>query len=688
MKTDLPRAPSAKENWARYMYCKQRNHDDYCLRASVLEGFYLGGGEQWSDADKTTLKGQGRMPLEQNEIMGGVNSAVGYQIHNRMDIAFRPVGGKADTHTAKLRSKVAMQIAEANKLHQKETDIFEDGMIQQRGYLDLRIDYAKHVLGDLVIDVLDPMDVIPDPNGKTYDPEGWNDCIVTRWMTLDLIEQWYGMPARRKIEQFRPYEDDFGTDDMNGVDRNKFGGPETGSNQEWDAWRKDTGMVQVRVIDRQKYEYAMTDVAVYPNLDVRQINKQDTRMMAELREQGCYITRRMQRRVRRIVTTMDVDLFNDFSPFPWISVVPFFPFFRRGKTRGMVDNAMGPQEALNKLLSQYIHIINSTANSGWQVEENSLTNMTTEDLEATGASTGLVQEYRQGATPPKKIEPNSIPTGVDKMIERMTFAVRDMTVPEAMRGTNGQEISGVAIQSRQFASQQQLARPLDNLARTRHILAGRIDWFISHYYDSHRIFRITETDPKTGQEYTEELEINVMQPDGTYLNDMTAGEYDVVVTEQPMQITFENSQFQQAIELKNAGIGIPDPYVVKYSNLSDKYDIMKDMEGAQGDPVDTAKAALLDAQAAKTRSETVVKNVESMYSATQAAQNIAAMPAISPMADAMLASAGFTDANAAPAIPTAPEGLPPVAEPPMNTNPMTPQNPGVGITSGIEGGSP
>ncbi|MEP6876927.1 MAG: hypothetical protein ABI887_21415 [Burkholderiales bacterium] len=264
----------------------------------------------------------------------------------------------------------------------------------------------------------------------------------------------------------------------------------------------------------------------------------------------------------------------------------------------------------------------------------------------------------------------------------------------ALQKTVGQEVSGVAIQSKQFASQQQLAVPLDNLSHTRALLAVRLYKMIQRYYDSHRIFRITETD-QYGNDVDKVLEINKPMPDGTYFNDITVGEYDVVVSEQPMQITFENSQFQQALEMKKAGIAIPDAIVVRYSNLQDRQKIIEGMnnQSQQQDPLTVAKAALAQAQAAvaaaqknKVDAETVEAKGRTMYSAIQTAQVIAATPETSGLADALLGAQAFVDADggplvpeAAPGTPTAPEGLIP-----NNTNPLTPASPELGVNAGIE----
>ena len=244
----------------------------------------------------------------------------------------------------------------------------------------------------------------------------------------------------------------------------------------------------------------------------------------------------------------------------------------------------------------------------------------------------------------------------------------------------------MAKQADQFASQQQLAVPLDNLAFTRQLLAVRIMKLVQRYYDTHRIFRITETDPMTGKEVEQVLEINRFDPaTGNYLNDMTVGTYDVVITEQPMQVTFENSQFNQAMEMKKGGIAIPDATVIRYSNLSDKHEILANMQGGAPpiDPTLAAKAKLLEAQTRKTDAETTGKAVATQYSAIQTAQVIAQTPATSSLADGLLKSAGYVDQDAAPIVPQAPAGLATV-DLPRNTDPMTPASPGVGLQTGIE----
>lgn len=682
-----PPNDEARENWARYLYGKDRGHLEYQAQAARCEGMYLGAGEQWSAEDKAVLNSQGRPFYEFNEILPSVNSALGYQIQNRMDIAFRPRGGKADMETATILNKLARYVQDNTNLKWKETQVFSDGLIEQRGYFDIRMDFNKNIKGEIDVATLDPRDVIPDPDAKTYDPADWGDVIVSRWLLLDEIEAMWGQEARELAENSGDDDTDFGDMDEE-TERNKFGiNKGTGR---YDAYTNEKdGLKRYRVIDRQKACMTMTKCLVYPDTgDVSVAEDMTPEQVQAALDSGAKHAKRMMKRIKWVVSTFSRTLFNEWSPYDQFTVIPYFGYFRRGKTRGMVDNAIGPQEALNKSVSQFIHIINTSANSGWTVEENSLTNMSTDELAEVGAKTGLVVEYKKGAQAPKKIDANNVPQGVDRIIDRATQALKDVTVPDSMRGLQGNAVSGVAKQADQFASQQQLAVPLDNLAMTRNLVSRFILKLLQRYYDSHRIYRITEIDPLTGKEVEEVIEINKPDGLGGYLNDITMGEYDVVVTEQPMQVTFENSQFEQALAMRKEGVKIPDTVVVRYSNLSDKHSIMEGMaqQGQPTDPTLEAKAKLLEAQARKTDADTTARGVEAQYSAIQTAQVIATTPATSGLADELLRSAGYVDRNAAPIIPAAPAGMPvaPAGAVPANTNPMTPANPGVGMMAGIE----
>lgn len=697
----------AESNWSRYQYGITRGHSRYMDQARLCEGFYMGGGRQWANEDRARLEEAGKPALEFNQIKNKINAAVGYQIGNRMDIGFRPRSGASDQETATTLSKLAMQIADNNQLHWKETQVFSDGLIQQRGFFDIRMSYDDTLLGEVKIDVLDPLDVIPDPDAKDYDPDSWADVVVIKWLTLIEIEMLYGSKTANDLDESGDVVDG---GDRSNTRRNSFGGDDHDFDQ-YVSEDKDDAAKRFCVVDRQFWQMDKADCIITSTGDIRVISDMKPEAIQSMVKEGGIQQKRRVRRVRWAVSTQDKTLHDDWSPFDHFTIVPFFPTFRRGHTRGLVDDAIGPQQLLNKSMSQFLHTINTTANSGWITVAGTIANMRDDEISERGSETGLHMVIKS-KTPvedrPSKIQPNQVPTGFDRLIDRASSLLEQATgINEAMSGKQGNEVSGIAIQTRQFAAQQQLAVPLDNLARTRAMLAGRMLEMIQKFYDQPRIMRITETD-QSGKETTQEIPLNWTQDDARILNDLTIGEYDVIVTDAPAQITFENSQFLQAIELNEKGANIPWSFIIGYSNLANKKEVVAAMEAQPAPPVDPsvqAKADLLAAQGQKTqaetakaqistdlikaqtddiRADTVSKSVTAQFSAIQTAATIASTPATSSLADALLMSAGYIDHDAAPIVPQYTGTVLAAPNIPHSTNPLTPAHPAVGLDAGIE----
>jgi hypothetical protein len=683
----------ARDVFWRYFEVYQRGHQDFMRHVRRLEDYYLGGGRQWRQEDRAVVEGEGRPCHEVNVIQSSVNAAAGYQIANRVDVSFLPKGGRGDEQTAKLLGKVAKHVFDNASYRQHETDAFLDGMIQQRGYLDLRMGYDDSDLGELTVRTIDPMDGMPDPDAKGYDPDTWADWRETRWLTQQEIEGFYGRDAAEEVvAKSLSYvnEDNFGTEY---VHRQGFGEmpPSYSMGQ---GWYEDAGRHRrYRIIDEQTNVYERTLVARWPTGDLRIVEGYPREHLAWLIDQGVAIVHRRMRRVRWRVCAPDVCFIDRLSPYEHITAVPFFPYFRRGRTVGMVDNMTSPQDMLNKFISQYATVVNSSANGGWQGEANVLQNMTDDEFTENGAKNGIVLLREKGTKPFEKIQPNQIPTGLDRMID---FAHANLQVTsgvdENLAGASRDGMSGAAIQSLQYASQQKLAVALDNLSRTRQMVYRRGLKLIQRYMGNERIIRITEVD-SYGVEHHVPLHLNSIQPDGQVLNDLTIGEYDVAVSERPAQVTFDNSEFEQIKAMrKEMGIAIPDAVVVRASTLADKSEIAQSLQAAATPAPDVeaeanaellrAKAAESLARAKKADNEAVAKSIEAQYSAIQTAQAIVVTPASAAIADALLRSGGYVDNDAAPIVPGVPPGLPSVP-PETNTNPLTPANPAVGLTQGM-----
>ena len=696
-----------RQNWDRYTTIRDSGHTDFVEEARLNNRMYAGGGRQWSDDDRQYLENLNRPVIENNGIFPAVNTAIGMQIKTRADISFKPRNADTDSATATDLAKVIMQIMDDIKYRWKETEAFADALIEKRGFFDIRVEFDENMQGNIVINVIDPADVLIDNNASGYDPETWNDVIIRRWLHLDDIEDMYGKAARKKVENASPNTGDDGDEDHDY--RETFGDPtQLDDNQE--DWSDKEKTKYFLVIDRQRYRMVMTEVYVTIDGDIYTADDLTQDQIKELVANGAVKTKTMRRRIEWIVTTSQTLLHKDWSPYSTFTIIPVFAYFRRGLPIGMVDNARGPQEFLNKNLSAFQHIVAGIANTGWKVQRGSLTNMQTEDLADEGSRSGLVIEYsdEEGTVPPERIAPPQMPHGMDRMIDRAEFAIKTVTgMSDAMQGLNGREISGKAIETKQYQGQTQLALPLDNLTRSRYMVAIKIYELVQRFYIEHRVFMITDTE--SGRDRTIPIEINAPQPDGSILNDVTTAEYDVVVTNQPTTDTFRDNQFQQVMEMREKGVAVPDDVVISLSSLEKKNEIIEKIGATSTpppDPVAEARAAeilankdLKEAQAERVRGQAVNDAIDALYSALQAAGVIAATPSTAPLADTLVRSAGYVDKDASPLIPSGGDGtqaggsggagsppgqVPPGSFPP-NTNPTTPVPPEEG---GPPGGQP
>ena len=127
------------------------------------------------------------------------------------------------------------------------------------------------------------------------------------------------------------------------------------------------------------------------------------------------------------------------------------------------------------------------------------------------------------------------------------------------------------------------------------------------------------------------------------MNDVTVGKYDIVIADVPTQITFQNAQFQQALDMRKFGVNVPDDEMILMSTLSRKNEIAKKVSGEQSD--DQQQMAMqqfqmqikqLEEEIEKLQSESYNKRVDAAKKAAEIAQMISENPQIGPLIDSIL----------------------------------------------------
>jgi len=571
----------ATDVWLRYAWLRDNGHLAYVKKATQCDDFFV--GMQWDPHDLALLKSQRRPALTINKIISTVSNVLGEQIYQRTDTAFRPRNEGATEDIASALTKVYMQISDNNQLSWLRSDVFCDGIITSRGFFDARLDFTDSLRGEVRITQLNPKNVLVDADADEYDPDKWGDVIVTKWMSPDQIELLYSKAdadlLRSRTDSYFPY----GYDSID-RDRDRFGFPRAmqvlGSENERNISRN------IRVIERQwrKLDRVLHFVDVRTG-DMREVPKDwdDVRIAQYLQANpDITTTKKLIHRIRWTVIADNVVLHDDWSPYKHFTVVPYFPYFRRGRTIGLVENLLGPQELLNKVSSQELHVVNTTANSGWMIKRNALTNMSIAELEQRGAQSGLVLELDE-LTNAEKISPNQTPSGLDRISFKAEDHIKSISgVSDYMQGFAREDVAAKSVSANKQSGQANLAKVMDNMNRTDYMLARNILDMVQDFYTEPRLMHIT-TDRLMNT--TQQLQLNQPTPEGQILNDLTLGEYAVVITTQPERDTFEDSQFDQAVSLrKDIGVQLPDSVIIQASKLKDKAKILQQMQEAANSP--------------------------------------------------------------------------------------------------------
>lgn len=586
----------ARLNWLHYARARDSGHLKYVEDAQQYDRFYL--GDQWDHDLQRQLDAEGKPTLTLNVTMSAVNAALGEHGAQKADMIAKPRLDATDD-TAQVMTHVMDQILDNNKYQAVEQLAFADGLIQDRGFFDVRMDFEDNILGEVRIKALDPVDVLIDPDAKEYDPATWNEVIYTRWHTVEEIGVLYGKDKAELLMSLARGGMTLGYDSVRlDVKESRFG------DTQYPIYVTDdyqSVVRNVRVIERQSR--VLTKVTQFVDLetgDTREVPPEwpKERVKAVAEQYGLGIRKAYARKIRWTVTADWVVLSDDWSPYDRFTIIPYFPAFRRGKSSGMVRQLVSPQEQLNKVESQTLHVVNTTANSGWMMEEGSLANMTAQELEERGAETGLVLEVRKGREKPEKIQPNSIPTGLDRIGTKAVNFVREISGVQSLMGIMpGADVSGVALEQTQGRALTLLQVAFDNLNFTRSLVGQAIIAMVQRFYNEPRILRVT--DWRNPEQPEMQVPINQPTPSGEILNNLQLGEYEIIVSSAPARDGIQETQFAEAVQLRQAGVQIPDEYIIRSSHLAHKTeiaDVVKRLQG-RGDPSsEEAQMAAMQAQ--------------------------------------------------------------------------------------------
>lgn len=583
MTTDIqdnsPRA-KAQANYDRFLYAKERGHDDFIEKYDLCDDFFF--SDQWADKDKRKLAKSERPYLTINKIKSIILHLMGEYLNNRMEVKFVPTSaGTPDT--AEALTKLFIHISNNQKLNYQEQIMVLEAFISSRGYFDVRMDFDDNFKGEVIISTPNSKNVIPDPDADGYNPDDWNDVTIVSYQTIQDLQINYGKEKAEKAKHSGAITRREAAPEFD--EQDSFGGKEELSHQFIEGDGSDPERRSLFFVIERQYK-AIEKVPFFVHAETGEVTRVPADWNKDMiderlaENQSLAVEEKEAQVIRWTVSTGSVLLHDSLSPYDHFTIIPYFPIFKRGRTAGPVEDLIDPQRNYNKLRSQELHIVNGTSNSGWKVKHGALKNMRVQQLEEEGSKTGLVIEYDGDSDSIERIDPVQIPTGLDRISQKADSDLGDVSgIQDETRGVARADVSGKAIANRRQAAMPSFSTFLENLEQTREMLADRVLKLVQRYYDDERRIYIT-----TGglRAETQEVALNTPDENGEIVNDLTVGEYQVTVVPTAARDSFENEQFAELERLATLGVPVPTYLFVEYSSLDRKEEISQEMRQAAG----------------------------------------------------------------------------------------------------------
>jgi len=510
-------------------------------RAEGILDLKFAAGDQWPSNIQVARELEHRPCLTINKTDAFVRQAVNNMREQRPRIQVHAVSDGADKEKADVIAGLMRHI-QVNSNADVAYDTAADFQVRMGwGYWRVASRYVREDSFDqeLYIDrVRNPFTVYLDPSSTAPDGSDAEWCIISDRMKKKKFERKY---PKAKFVDFS----------------------NLGSGDELMDWATDD---EVRVAEYFKVEKTpdvlcmlSTGKTVYKS----QIKQEDldTRGITIVHERES-----VRRRVMWYKMTAKEILAESEWPGRWIPVIPVYgaeyelegKVIRYGMVRGMQD----PQRMYNFWRTAETEIVALAPKAPWIVAEGQLEGKEDTWNSANNKSFAYL-EYKPvllddgtPVPPPERQQPQAMPQA---QVNAAIGASEDMKAVAGMfdpaLGAPGQETSGVMVQRRQQQSDRSNFHFYDNLCRSiRHTGKIILD-LIPHYYDTQRVIRIIGEDGVPDSVTINQKQMTEQGVIVETLNDVTVGQYDIVIDTGPGYQTKRQESADNMLGLLSTPLG-------------------------------------------------------------------------------------------------------------------------------------
>lgn len=520
-------------------------------------------GDQWSKEDKARFAESGRPAITINRIKPLINILSGYQRLNRYDIEFLPRTND-DGQICQVRKGITKYVMDQCGYDNEESNAFLDCAIGGLGWL--AVEYEPDESGndgEAKVTRCDPFGMYVDPEAHRDDFSDAKYICRAKWVDKEDLKEIYPEHADEIDEQCSIYDS-----------------AETELSRDRHLWYQSE-LQKLRLVEcwykRRESETSVV-LSSGETIDGNQIPMEQ---LYQLQAQGM-VQNVLNRQVVKVYVASFFDgvlLENIPSPYQH-GELPFAPitcfFFGVGDNEipaGIVRDLKDPQRELNRRRIQFLHILNTSSNGGGWIEQDAMTEKQFAEFERYGAVPGHFQRVQPMTLSQGKIMErgmSQIPAGVLQAEANSTSDLQAISgINEALMGVDiPSGSSGRAIELKQKQAITHLSPLFDALRRAKKKIAYML-WgktgksgVIPQFYTADKVYRIEGVN---GQQFVR-VNQQVVQQDPIAgvvvqtLNDLSQGEFDIVVSDVEASTTQRQAQMWSLVEAVSK-LGIPGDIV-------------------------------------------------------------------------------------------------------------------------------
>lgn len=509
--------------------------------------FYVGDQQLWNDI-YGNLPASRRRQFQFNRIRRVVQMVTGYQRRNRKSTTVIPIEN-GDQETADQFTKILFWIAQQEGILETISDSFLGALITGMSMLQVWIDYRSDpISGNIRVDNCSYNSFLIDPFFRKQDLSDcnsiWKRTYLTKREVLSLLpnkqEEIMNLQAQDSRDgkfQFMPETYNYGNRNLMSYDefyykdyrsQRMLVDSQTGESTEWMG--KDDDQLK-------QYLQAFPEVTVIDQ-EVPTINL--------------------------AIVVQGKVMYNDRNPlgidsYPFIPMLgyyapetPYFPWRIQGMVRGLRDS----QYLYNRRKVIELDILESRINSGFKYKENALVNP--KDIFLSGQGKGLALKSNAQMSDVEQILAPEIPPSMIQLSQMLGEEIAQISgVNEELLGSATDEKAGILSMLRQGAGLTTLQQLFDQLDYTQKLLGKLCMKIVQNSFTPGKIQKIVGG-----------------QPAPLFYN-KAFGTYDAAVEEGLNTTTQKQLNFSQLMELKAAGVMIPDHVLLDASTLQNKGDLIK-----------------------------------------------------------------------------------------------------------------